>query len=442
MFTEILFLFDQGKRRTCKMIKTTDRTIKRILARQILDSRGLPTVEATVTLACGTIGTASVPSGASTGEYEAHELRDGGSGYLGRSVLGAVKNINSVIAPELVGMCADDQYAADMKMIALDGSKNKRALGANALLAVSLAISRATATSYGMPLYVYLGGKGARIMPMPMMNIINGGAHASNNLEIQEFMICPHAAESFADAMKIAVEVYGTLKSILLSEGMSVSLGDEGGFAPSLASDEDALRLIVRAIGEAGYEPGGDVSIAIDAAASEWAKGGKYLLPKSGRSVDAKELLSYYAELCESYPIVSVEDPFSENDMYAFGMMTEKMRNIQIVGDDLFVTNTERLREGMRVGAANAILIKPNQIGTLTETLDAVRLAASGGYRAIISHRSGETEDTAIADIAVALGTGQIKAGAPARGERVCKYNRLLRIEESLGRSALYGIPK
>lgn len=424
------------------MIKTTDRTIKRIFARQILDSRGMPTVETTVTLACGTIGTASVPSGASTGEYEAHELRDGGSGYLGRSVLGAVENINSVIAPELVGMCADDQYAADMKMIALDGSKNKRVLGANALLAVSLALSRAAATSYGMPLYAYLGGRDARVMPVPMMNIINGGAHASNNLEIQEFMICPHAAESFAHAMKIAVEVYGTLKSILLSEGMSVSLGDEGGFAPNLASDEDALRLIVRAIGEAGYEPGVDVSIAIDAAASEWAKGGEYLLPKSGRSVDAKDLLSYYAELCGSYPIVSIEDPFSENDMPSFKMLTERMRNVQIVGDDLFVTNTERLREGMRAGAANAILIKPNQIGTLTETLDAIRLAASGGYRAIISHRSGETEDTAIADIAVALGTGQIKAGAPARGERVCKYNRLLRIEESLGRSAIYGIPK
>lgn len=423
------------------MIKTIDRTIKRICARQILDSRGVPTVEATVTLACGTVGTASVPSGASTGEYEAHELRDKGVGYLGRSVLGAVKNINAVIAPELVGMCADDQYAVDMKMIALDGSKNKSVLGANALLALSLAVARAAATSYGMPLYAYLGGRDARVMPVPMMNIINGGAHASNNLEIQEFMICPHSAVSFADAMKIAVEVYGTLKSILLSEGMSVSLGDEGGFAPNLDSDEDALRLIVRAIGEAGYEAGGDVSIAIDAAASEWAKGGEYLLTKSGRSVDAKELLSYYAEMCENYPIVSVEDPFSENDMPSFKMMTDRMRNVQIVGDDLFVTNTERLRDGMRQGAANAILIKPNQIGTLTETLDAVRLAASGGYRAIISHRSGETEDTAIADIAVALGTGQIKAGAPARGERVCKYNRLLRIEELLGRSAIYGFP-
>lgn len=419
--------------------KMTDRTIKKIFAEQIIDSRGTPTVKCTVITTGGAVGIASVPSGASTGAYEAHELRDGGNDYFGRSVFGAVSNVNLKIAPELVGRAVDDQYALDMKMIALDGTKDKSALGANATLAVSLALSHAAAASYEMPLWKYLGGTSARVMPVPMMNIINGGAHASNNLELQEFMIVPHGASCFEWAMKISLEVYAALKALLAEEGLSRTVGDEGGFAPDLASDEAALELIVRAIERAGYRAGIDVSIALDAAASEWAKGGNYLLPKGRVTVERDELLARYRKLCGDYPIISIEDPFSENDLEGFRMITETLRGIQIVGDDLFVTNTERLREGIRIGAANAILIKPNQIGTLTETLDAVNLAKTYGYRAIISHRSGETEDTSIADIAVALGVGQIKTGAPARGERTCKYNRLLAIERELDASAIYG---
>lgn len=419
--------------------KMTDRTIKNIFAEQIIDSRGTPTVKCTVTTVDGAVGVASVPSGASTGAYEAHELRDGGEGYLGKSVTGAVSNVNLKIAPELVGRAVDDQYDLDMKMIALDGTPNKSALGANATLAVSLALAHAAAASYEMPLWKYLGGASARVMPVPMMNIINGGAHASNNLEMQEFMIVPHGARSFEGAMKTALEVYAALGSLLVKEGLSRTVGDEGGFAPDLASDEAALELIVRAIETAGYRAGIDVSIALDVAASEWAKGGDYLLPKGRVTVERDELLERYKKLCKDYPILSIEDPFSENDHEGFRMITDALRDVQIVGDDLFVTNTERLREGVRMGAANAILIKPNQIGTLTETLDAVNLAKANGYRAIISHRSGETEDTSIADIAVALGVGQIKTGAPARGERTCKYNRLLAIERELGASAIYG---
>lgn len=429
----------------------TDCIISQITARQIIDSRGTPTVEATVILRSGVCASASVPSGASTGMYEACELRDNGSDYFGKAVTKAVFNVRDIIDRELVGMRADHQVQIDKKLIALDGSPNKEVLGANAILAVSIACARASAKAYSIPFFRYLGGSGARILPIPMMNILNGGAHASNNLDIQEFMIMPVGAENFSEAMRMGCEVYGNLKKLLKQNGLSVAIGDEGGFAPDLPSDEKALEFLVDAIESAGYLPGEQIAIALDIASSEWAKNGVYHLPKADRQLDAGKLMDYYNRLCESYPIVSIEDPFSENDFDSFTQFT-KMRTgsnrvgpldfnggLQIVGDDLFVTNRSRLESGIAKGAANAILIKPNQIGTLTETMETVKLATEHGYRAILSHRSGETEDTVIADLAVALGTGQIKTGAPARGERVCKYNRLLRIENALGCAARYG---
>ena len=418
-------------------------TIKKVTARQIFDSRGNPTVEATVLLSNGITGVCASPSGASTGMYEAYELRDNdGKNYNGKSVFNAVKNVNTVISPELCGISADDQGRIDKCMIDLDGSPDKHNLGANAVLAVSIAAARAAATSYQMPLYMYLGGMSASIMPVPMMNILNGGAHASNNLEIQEFMIFPLGAESFEHAMKMCVEIYYALKKELLADNMSTAVGDEGGFAPNLPSDEKALEYIVKSIEKAGYTAGKDVFINLDIAASEWCKNGEYFLPKSGKSIDRDDLLVYYKKLCSDYPIFSIEDPFSENDWESFSLITKELPGVQIVGDDLFVTNVSRLRKGIMSGAANAILIKPNQIGTLSETIDAVSEAKANNYRVIISHRSGETEDSSIADLAVAIGAGQIKAGAPVRSERVCKYNRLLRIEEWLGGSSKYGIPK
>ncbi|MGM9681736.1 MAG: phosphopyruvate hydratase [Eubacteriales bacterium] len=429
----------------------TDCIISQITARQIIDSRGTPTVEATVVLRSGVCASASVPSGASTGMYEACELRDNGSDFFGKAVTKAVFNVRDIIDRELAGMRADHQVQIDKKLIALDGSPNKEILGANAILAVSIACARASAKAYSIPLFRYLGGSEARILPIPMMNILNGGAHASNNLDIQEFMIMPIGAENFTEAMRMGCEVYGNLKKLLKQSGLSVSIGDEGGFAPDLPGDEKALEFLVDAIESAGYRPGEQIAIALDIASSEWAKNGGYHLPKANRQLDAKELMNYYTRLCESYPIVSIEDPFSENDFDSFTEFTkmsagsgrvgplDMKSGLQIVGDDLFVTNRSRLESGIVKGAANAVLIKPNQIGTLTETVETVKLAAEHGYRAILSHRSGETEDTIIADLAVALGTGQIKTGAPARGERVCKYNRLLRIENALGSAAKYG---
>lgn len=430
----------------------SDCIISQISARQILDSRGTPTVEATVLLASGICATASVPSGASTGMYEACELRDGGNEFFGKSVSKAVENIRDTIDRELVGMRADHQYQIDRRLIDLDGSTNKEVLGANAILAVSIACARASAKVYSLPLFRYLGGSSARILPIPMMNILNGGAHASNNLDIQEFMILPLGAESFSSAMRMGCEVYGQLKKLLREHSLSVSVGDEGGFAPDLESDETALEFLVDAIEAAGYKPGEQVGIALDIASSEWAGDNGYRLPKSGKEFDADGLMEFYTRICEDYPVVSIEDPFSENDWESFSTYTEHINRtilprrslrpdgrLQIVGDDLFVTNRKRLEEGIRRKAANTILIKPNQIGTVSETMESVRLAAENGYRSILSHRSGETEDTFIADLAVALGCGQIKTGAPARGERVCKYNRLLRIENALGSSARYG---
>lgn len=430
----------------------TDCKISQVRARQIFDSRGTPTVEATVCLSSGVSASASAPSGASTGMFEACELRDGGASYGGKSVFRAVENVNGPINGALSGQRADQQSRIDRVMTDLDGSPNKDNLGANAILAVSLACAKASAKAYSMPLFRYLGGVGARILPVPMMNILNGGAHASNNLDIQEFMIMPVGAESFTQAMQMGTEVYSALKKLLAKEGLSTAVGDEGGFAPDLESDERALDFLTDAIGKAGYVPGEQIGIAIDAASSEWAKEGGYRLPKAGTEFTASELTDHYRRLCGSYPILSIEDPFSENDWESFAKFTEISRRagrgsypcltgagLQIVGDDLFVTNTERLRHGIGMRAANAILIKPNQIGTLSETIEAVLLAGENGYRAILSHRSGETEDTTIADLAVALGAGQIKTGAPARGERVCKYNRLLRIENALGNAACYG---
>ena len=416
--------------------------IASVSARQIFDSRGTPTVEATVLLQNGEAAYASVPSGASTGEHEAVELRDGGLAYGGKGVTKAVESVNDPIRKALIGKRADCLESIDRILCELDGTPNKSVLGANAILAVSLATAKAAAKYYSLPLYRYLGGSNARILPIPMMNILNGGAHASNNLDVQEFMIMPVGAASFAEAMQMGTEIYGALKSLLKSDGLSIAVGDEGGFAPNLEGDEAALDYILRAVEKAGYLPGDDVRIALDIASSEWFEGGKYKLPKSGKEMSVDALMGYYHKLLAKYPIASIEDPFAEDDWDAFSKFTESRPDVQIVGDDLFVTNTVRLREGIKRGAANAILIKPNQIGTLTETMEAMTLAASRGYAAIASHRSGETEDTTIADLAVATGCGQIKTGAPARSERVCKYNRLLRIEHCLGDSALYGLMK
>lgn len=416
--------------------------IIRCSAREILDSRGNPTVEATVFLADGTIGVASVPSGASTGIYEAVELRDGErKRYQGKGVLEAVSNIGKTISPALTGVYASEQAEVDSILCDLDGTENKSRLGANAILAVSLACARASANWYHLPLYRYLGGASACRLPVPMMNILNGGAHASNNVEIQEFMIAPIGADSFAEALRIGSEIYHTLGQILKSEGFSSTVGDEGGFAPNLNSDEEALELICRAIEGSGYNTD-QVKIALDCAASEWYdEGGAYSMPKRGKTYRRDELIEYWSSLVKKYPLFSIEDGLDQRDFEGWKKLTYELGSkIMLVGDDLFVTNEKRLTEGIERGAANCILIKPNQIGTLTETLNVIQAARNAGYRFIPSHRSGETEDTTLADLAVALNAPFIKSGAPCRSERVAKYNRLLRIESSLGNTAQYGI--
>ena len=417
--------------------------IVKIIGREILDSRGNPTVEAEVFLEDGSVGRASVPSGASTGIYEACELRDGDPGrYLGKGVSKAVSNINTEIAEALIGKDALDQAQIDHLLIALDGTPNKSRLGANAILGVSLACAKAAAVSQGLSLYRYIGGVNAKILPVPMMNILNGGAHAANNVDIQEFMIMPVSAPSWKEALRRCAEVFHTLKTVLKDKGIpAAGVGDEGGYAPNLKRDEDALAVIVEAIEKAGYRPGEDFRIAIDAASSEWyeEETGMYHLPKSGKTLSKQQLVNVWKRFAEKYPIISLEDGMAETDWEGWAMLTKALGSrIQLVGDDLFVTNTQRLAQGIRKGIGNAILIKVNQIGTLTETLDAIQMANRAGYTAIVSHRSGETEDTTIADIAVAVNAGQIKTGAPSRSDRVAKYNRLLRIEEELGETAQY----
>ena len=420
--------------------------IKNIYAREILDSRGTPTVEAEVTLDCGAVGIASVPSGASTGEHEAIELRDGDENrYFGKGVLKAVSNVNDVIAPELVGMPAQDQVAIDRKMIALDGTPDKSRLGANAILAVSLAVAKAAANCLGLPLYRYLGGVDASVMPVPMMNIINGGSHSDSPIAFQEFMIRPVGAESFAEALRYGDEVFHALKKVLKKMGLSTAVGDEGGFAPQLNSTEEALDLIMTAINEAGYVPGRDITIALDCASSEFYITGMYdytvFEGPNARVLDRDAQISYLHKLIQAYPIDSIEDGMSENDWSGWEFMTQALKDkCQLVGDDLFVTNVDFLAKGIKTGCGNAILIKLNQIGTLTETLEAIDMAKRNGYKAIVSHRSGETEDTTIADLAVATGCGQIKTGSLSRSERIAKYNRLLKIETELGCQSVYGL--
>lgn len=414
--------------------------IAEVRGREILDSRGNPTVEAEVITAEGFVGRASVPSGASTGKYEAKELRDGGERYGGLGVSRAVANINKDIASAIVGMNVLDQAKIDATLRSVDGTEGKSRLGANAILAVSTACAKAAACALGLSLYQYIGGAGGRRLPIPMMNILNGGAHADNNIDIQEFMIMPVGARSFAEGLQMCAEVYHTLKKILKEKGLSTAVGDEGGFAPNLESDEDALRLIMAAIGKAGYKSQEDFVLALDCASSEWAVEGGYTLPKSGKYYSTEELIAYWERLCGEYPIVSIEDGLGEEDWSGWQLMTERLGNkIRLVGDDLFVTNPSRLAKGIKSKAGNALLVKINQIGTITETIEAVELAHKAGYNTILSHRSGETEDTAIADLSVGLNSGQIKTGAPTRGERTAKYNRLLRIEEELGDVALYG---
>lgn len=417
-------------------------TIVKVVGREILDSRGNPTVEAEVTLADGTIGRGMSPSGASTGIFEALELRDGDkSRYLGKGVTKAVENVNTVLADAVIGLDASDIYAVDAAMIAADGTKGKNKLGANAILAVSIAAARAAAASLDLPLYRFLGGLNANRLPVPMMNILNGGAHASNTVDIQEFMVMPVGAPSFKEALRWCAEVFHNLSKILKAEGLATSVGDEGGFAPNLASDEDALKYICKAIEAAGYVPGKDFMIAIDAAASEW-KGevkGEYVLPKAGTKFTTESLVAFWKDLADRYPIISLEDGMDEEDWEGWKLLTDTIGDkVQLVGDDLFVTNTERLAKGIEGGNANAILIKLNQIGTVSETLEAIKMAHKAGFTAVTSHRSGETADTTIADLAVALNTCQIKTGAPSRSDRVAKYNQLLRIEEELGQSAVY----
>ena len=411
-----------------------------VYAREIMDSRGNPTVEVEVYLEDGTIGRAAVPSGASTGQFEAVELRDSGSPrYLGKGVLQAVANVNDIIGPAILGFDASEQVAIDRIMIELDGTPNKAKLGANAILGVSMAVARAAAESYDLPLFQYLGGTNAKELPVPMMNILNGGAHADNNVDIQEFMIMPIGATSFMEALRYCAEVYHTLKSVLKAKGLATGVGDEGGFAPNLGSNEEALQVITEAIEKAGLAVGKDIVFAIDAASSEFYKDGKYHLAGEGKVKTAAEMVEYYAELCEKYPIYSIEDGLAEEDWEGWKLLTDRLgKTVQLVGDDLFVTNTERLSRGIKEDTANAILIKVNQIGTLTETFDAIEMAKRAGYTAVISHRSGETEDSTIADIAVAVNAGQIKTGAPARSERVAKYNQLLRIEDMLAETAQY----
>ena len=411
-----------------------------VYAREIMDSRGNPTVEVEVYLEDGTIGRAAVPSGASTGQFEAVELRDSESPrYLGKGVLQAVANVNDIIGPAILGFDASEQVAIDRIMIELDGTPNKAKLGANAILGVSMAVARAAAESYDLPLFQYLGGTNAKELPVPMMNILNGGAHADNNVDIQEFMIMPIGASSFMEALRYCAEVYHTLKGVLKAKGLATGVGDEGGFAPNLGSNEEALQVITEAIEKAGLVVGKDIVFAIDAASSEFYKDGKYYLAGEGKVKTAAEMVEYYAELCEKYPIYSIEDGLAEEDWEGWKLLTERLgKTVQLVGDDLFVTNTERLSRGIKEDTANAILIKVNQIGTLTETFDAIEMAKRAGYTAVISHRSGETEDSTIADIAVAVNAGQIKTGAPARSERVAKYNQLLRIEDMLAETAQY----
>lgn len=413
-------------------------SIKSVKARQVLDSRGFPTVECDVTLESGVTATASVPSGASTGEYEAVELRDGSAPFGGKGVTKAVSNVNTLIAPTLLGKSVFNQQGLDELMMKLDDTENKSKIGANAMLSASLAVAKAAAKQLRIPLYRYLGGITSSRLPVPMMNILNGGAHASNNIDIQEFMIMPVGATCFSEGLRQCCEIYQALKDILKSLGKSVAVGDEGGFAPDLESDEQAIELILKAVKKAGYSKN-DTKIALDAASSEWYGEGVYKLPKRGEIMSTDDLIKYFDRLCATYPIVSVEDPLSENDWQGWVKITETLGDrVQLVGDDLFVTNEKRLRQGIEMGAANSILIKVNQIGTLTETFNAIDRAHCNGYTTVISHRSGETEDTTIADIAVAVCSGQIKTGAPCRGERTAKYNRLLRIEEELALNAKY----
>ena len=417
--------------------------IEKVIGREILDSRGNPTVEAEVTLVDGTTARGTAPSGASTGEFEALELRDGDKArYLGKGVTKAVENINTIINETITGMDASDLYAVDKAMIAADGTKDKSKLGANAILAVSIATARAAATALDIPLYRFLGGVSGTRLPVPMMNILNGGAHATNTVDTQEFMIMPVGAPSFKEALRWCAEVFHSLAKILKAKGLATSVGDEGGFAPNLSSDEETIETILEAVKAAGYEPGKDFMIAMDAASSEWKseKGkGFYHQPKSGRDFTSDELIQHWADLVEKYPIISIEDALDEEDWEGWQKLTAKLGGkVQLVGDDLFVTNTERLKKGIELGCGNSILIKLNQIGSVSETLEAIQMAHNAGYTAISSHRSGETADTTIADLAVALNTCQIKTGAPSRSERVAKYNQLLRIEEELGDSAVY----
>ena len=422
-----------------------------VFAREVLDSRSNPTVEVEVELEDGSVGRAMVPSGASTGEYEAVELRDGDKNrYNGKGVLKAVDNVNTIIAPELIGMNVYEQPKIDKTMIELDGTDNKGKLGANALLGVSLAVARAAAESLGLPLYQYIGGVNAKVLPVPMMNILNGGKHADNNVDLQEFMIMPVGAPNFREALRMCSEVYHSLKKTLTDKGYGTAVGDEGGFAPDLKSNEEAIQVIVEAIEKAGYKPGDDIAIAMDPASSELYNEGdkKYHLKGEGKIFSSAEMVDFYENLVNKYPIISIEDGLAENDWDGWKLLTKRLGNkIQLVGDDLFVTNTKRLAKGIEMGVANSILIKLNQIGTLTETLDAIEMAERAGYTAVVSHRSGETEDTTIADLVVAVNAGQIKTGAPCRTDRVAKYNQLLRIEEELqefgeyrGKKAFYNV--
>jgi enolase len=416
-------------------------TITTIKAREILDSRGNPTVEAEVSLECGVTGRAAVPSGASTGEHEAVELRDGEKGrYLGKGVRTAVKNVNEQIAAELQGLDALRQADVDRRMIELDGTANKGKLGANAILAVSLATARAAADALGLPLYRYLGGVNARLLPVPMMNILNGGSHADNNVDLQEFMVMPVGASRFSDSLRMGVEIFHNLKKVLSKKGYNTAVGDEGGFAPNLKSNEEALEVILEATQQAGFTPGKDVFIALDPASSEFFDKGKYVFKKSDKSVKTSEqMVEFYSNWARQYPIISIEDGLAENDWEGWALLTKALGSkIQLVGDDLFVTNTDRLRKGIDAGVGNSILVKVNQIGTLTETIEAIELAKVNRYTAVVSHRSGETEDTFISDLVVGLNTGQIKTGSASRTDRIAKYNQLLRIEEELGAQALF----
>lgn len=415
--------------------------IRHVHARQVLDSRGNPTVEVEVYLESGAMGRAIVPSGASTGAHEAVELRDGDQGfYLGKGVQKAVSHVNELMAEELIGLDALAQVEVDETLIRLDGTPNKSKLGANAILGVSMAVARAASDALGLPLYQYLGGFNAKTLPVPMMNILNGGEHADNNVDIQEFMIMPVGADSFSDALRMGTEIFHQLKKVLQSKGLNTAVGDEGGFAPNLASNEEAIMVIMEAITKAGYKPGEEIFLALDVASTEFYKEGKYVFAGEGITRTAEEMISFYEELCAKYPIISIEDGLAEDDWAGWAALTARLGDkVQLVGDDLFVTNTERLSQGIEQGVGNSILVKVNQIGTLTETFDAIEMAKRAGYTAVISHRSGETEDTTIADIAVATNAGQIKTGAPSRTDRVAKYNQLLRIEDELGFSSLYG---